>query len=183
MPHRTLLTTKGVVMLDKLRRIGYVAGVSVALVLLAAGCERATGGGFIRSDTGEGKATFGFNARCETTTLEDGREAAVTDGQLQYHDHAANVKFHAELEAFAIISPSPPDRCEAFDPGATTDQFFGGYRAEGGPEEAEGLVILTVRDNGEPGINGDEVRVDLIGGRYSGYSNSGTIEGGNIQVR
>jgi hypothetical protein len=52
----------------------------------------------------------------------------------------------------------------------------------GGPKEAAGFVEIEVVDNGEPGINGDEVTIFLIEGPYDGYYNSGTVQGGNVQV-
>lgn len=41
---------------------------------------------------------------------------------------------------------------------------------------------MRVEDDGEPGINGDTVSITLTGGQYNGYTNSGTVQGGNIQV-
>jgi hypothetical protein len=174
-------------MIGRLRRVSY-AGVLVALaIVVLAGCEHATGGGFIPSATDEGKATFGFSTNCDNTTLENGELAAKVKGQLQYYDREADVKFHASLEPITLEVPSDvTDACGFLD--ELAEQEFGEdsavllYRVQGGPNEAEGLVILQVVDNGEPGINGDEVTITLIGGPYDGYTNSGTIEGGNIQV-
>jgi hypothetical protein len=56
------------------------------------------------------------------------------------------------------------------------------YRVSGGPKEAEGFVEIVVIDNGEPGINGDEVTINVVDGPYDGYYNSGTLQGGNVQV-
>jgi hypothetical protein len=172
-------------MIGGLRKFSYT-GVLVALtIVVLAGCK-ASGGGYITSATGEGKATFAFSGKCTNTTLENGDVAAITKGQLQYNDPAADVKFHAELEDFFVSGSSTP--CEDADSfqDENVDQFSGTYRVSGGPKEAEGFVDLAVRDAGEPGINGDEVFIFLSafqpGGTYDGYSNSGTVQGGNVQV-
>jgi hypothetical protein len=144
----------------------------VAVGMLVAGCN-ASGGGYIPSATDEGKATFGFRGKCENN--EDG--FGVFKGQLQYNDREADVKFHAVLGASLA-----PNSCESVESDPIRDQFDGRYRVSGGPKEAEGTVTLLVEDNGEPGINGDEVTIVLVGGRYDGYFNEGTVEGGNIQV-
>jgi hypothetical protein len=160
-------------MIGGLRRVIYT-GVLVALtIVVLAGCK-ASGGGYITSATGEGKATFAFNGKCTDTTDEFGNPIADVEGQLQYNDHPADVKIHADLGNQDFVG-----FCEDFDPFAA---FVGEYRVSGGPKEAEGLVLLEVLDAGEPGINGDQVAILLDGGRYSGYSNSGTIQGGNVQV-
>jgi hypothetical protein len=102
-------------------------------ILDLAGCK-ASGGGYITSATGEGKPTFAFNGLCTNTTLENGDVAAVTKGQLQYNDPAADVKFHAELEDFFISGSSTP--CEDADSfqNENVDEFSGTYRVSGGPK-------------------------------------------------
>jgi hypothetical protein len=178
---------KGGGMIGGLRRLSYTTALFALTIVVLAGCK-ASGGGYITSDTGEGKATFAFNGKCTNTTLENGDVAAVTKGQLQYNDRSADVKFHADLaESEPLPGTSTP--CEDFDEEFTdedTDEFFGFYRVSGGPKEAEGDVLLEVTDAGEPGINGDEVAIFLTafepGGTYDGYFNSGTVQGGNVQV-
>ena len=175
-------------MIGRLRKVSY-AGVLLALsFVVLAGCETATGGGFIPSATGEGKATFGFSTKCDNVTLENGDVFGEVKGQLQYIDREADVKFHASRDKSLEQVPSDvTDPCGFLDEAA--GQVFGGevsfvlpYWVQGGPKESEGLAILHVVDSGEPGINGDEFTIRLDGGRYNGYTNSGTIEGGNIQV-
>jgi hypothetical protein len=171
-------------MFGGLRRVSYT-GVLVALtIVVLAGCK-ASGGGYIpTAEPGaEGKATFAFNGKCTNTPLENGEVAAVTKGQLQYYDRALDVKIHAKLEDFLIItgSSTPCEDADTFQD-ENVDEFFGTYWVSGGPKEAEGGVDLAVLDAGEPGINGDQVFISLDGGRYSGYSNFGTVQGGNVQV-
>jgi hypothetical protein len=173
-------------MIGGLRRLSYT-GVLVALtIVVLAGCK-ATGGGYIPTAEPdvEGKATFAFNAKCTNTTLESGEVVGVVKGQLQYNDHPADVKIHADLaNAFPdLFGRSTP--CEDFDDFFTdeqTDVFFGTYRVPGEPKEAVGEVTLEVTDAGEPGINGDKVTISLFGGPHGGYTNTGTVQGGNVQV-
>jgi hypothetical protein len=139
-------------------------------------------GGRIPSTVPGEKATFAFSGKCRNTTLENGQEVyGVTKGQLQYNDRAAGVKFHAKLgEGFSFGSSDPcGDVAEA---GGNSASFSGLYRVSGGPKEAEGFVEIVVIDNGEPGINGDEVTINVVDGPYDGYYNSGTLQGGNVQV-
>jgi hypothetical protein len=174
-------------MIGGLRRVSFT-GVLVALTFVVlAGCQ-ATGGGYIPSTIEGEKATFAFNGKCTNTTMTDefGNVIAEVKGQLQYNDRAADVKFHADLVDSFII-PGSSDPCEdAADLGGDSADFTGFYRVSGGPKEAEGVVDLFVRDGGEPGINGDHVAIFLSafqpGGTYDGYTNSGFVQGGNVQV-
>jgi hypothetical protein len=173
-------------MIGWLRRASYT-GVLVALtIVVLAGCEHATGGGYITSATGEGKATFAFNGKCTNTTFETetGEEVVVgvVKGQLQYNDKPADVKFHAEFGGTVLSGTGSATPCEDLETNESTEEFAGVYRVSGGPKEAEGNVRLEVTDAGEPGINGDQVTIRLDGGRYSGYFNTGTVQGGNVQA-
>ena len=167
-------------MIGWLRRFSYTGVLAALTIVVLAGCEQATGGGYITSATGEGKATFAFNGKCTNTTLEDGSVAGVVKGQLQYNDPAADVKFHAELGGTVATGTATP--CEDVDTNESADEFIGSYRVSGGPKEGEGVVILEVTDAGEPGINGDQVTIDPFTGPLAFYFNSGTVQGGNVQV-
>jgi hypothetical protein len=179
-------------MIDRLRKVSY-AGVLLALsFVVLAGCETATGGGFIPSQpTGADKATFGFTTHCKSTTLENGLEAANLKGQFQYYDREADVRFHAFLEPITEVvgGPGVTDACVFLDEQAEQefgeDSFLLEYRVQGGPKEEReelGIVRIHVVDAGEPGINGDELTIEVLSGPYMGYTNTGFIEGGNIQV-
>ncbi len=37
-------------------------------------------------------------------------------------------------------------------------------------------------DDGQPGVDGDTIRVTLTGGAFHGYTNSGVLRGGNIKI-
>jgi hypothetical protein len=171
----------------------------VGVGLLVAGCEQATGGGFISSppplpgEEEEDKATFGFTTNCKNTTLENGDAAAQIKGQFQYYDREADVRFHAFLPPITLsdgfVPPDVTDACVFLDELAEQefgeDSFVLLYRVQGGPKderEEEGLVRVRVVDAGEPGINGDTVTIQVLTGPYEGYTRTGVIEGGNIQV-
>jgi hypothetical protein len=167
-------------MIGWLRRSSYIGVLAALTIVVLAGCEQATGGGYITSATGEGKATFAFNGKCTNTTLENGDVIGEVKGQLQYNDRPADVNFHATLQGTVSTGTATP--CEDQEANESTEEFAGEYRVSGGPKESEGIVDLVVADNGEPGINGDVVLIELIGGRYSGYTNLGTVQGGNVQT-
>lgn len=152
-------------------------GLLIGMALLLTGCTKANGGGWIVSATGSGKATFGFNGKCKDTTL-DGKPAAAISGQVQYKDAPAGVYFHGTINS-TVQGSTCAEVSDDFDAPGSSD-FFGAYRPQ--PSGDSGTFLLTVTDNGEPGINGDGIAIQLVDGLYSGYSNSGPIQGGNIQV-
>ena|ERR687890_369099 len=154
----------------------------VTVGLLVAGCN-ATGGGYIPSATdAEGTATFAFSGKCQNKKLPNGEVAANIKGQIQYYDHPADVKIHAEVTRITVITGSATPCEDQDDTDGDTDVLTGSYRVPGGPKEVAGDVRLEVTDGGEPGINGDQVTISLEGGPYNGYTNSGFVQGGNVQV-
>jgi hypothetical protein len=169
----------------RLRLIATMLGL-VAFALVAAGCHKVNGGGWLTSSTGEGKTTFAFHGKC--VEGEDG-QFLFYEGQLQWNDHGAGVRFHGDVEVALGVS----DGLETCEEAATAlaDTFNGGddsqaqlngtYRPQ--PRGAPGDFELDVDDNGEPGSNGDTVCIQLFGGLYDGYTNCGTIQGGNVQVK
>ena len=67
-------------------------------------------------------------------------------------------------------------------------QLEGTYRRQGKAiRSLQGMFVVQVFDQGEPGssreeITGDSFSIQLIGGAYNGYTRAGYIEGGNVQV-
>jgi hypothetical protein len=169
-------------MIGGLRRVSYTAALVALTIVVLAGCN-ATGGGYIPSTIEGEKATFAFSAKCQNKTLKtETGEVVVAElkGQLQYNDHPADVKIHG-----VFFARTTGDSCEDFDTtDEDTDVFEGVYFVPGGPrrEEDVGTVRLEVTDAGEPGINGDFVMISLFDGPHSGYTNSGFVQGGNVQV-
>jgi hypothetical protein len=118
--------------------------------------EWVTGGGWVDSTAGTGKATFGFVA---------GRSAA--DGSVKGHftlkDHTLGVTIHGDVIAnFMSCTGTPADHSEFL----VTDTASGQQ------------VTVKVNDNGEPGANRDAFSVE-----GAAYSNPGPLlRGGNIQA-
>jgi hypothetical protein len=142
------------------------------------GCSgRFTGGGYIDSVAGApAKATFGINFE----GIDDGsgqglciiyRDPITTEtygvgkGHGDYNDHGAGVKFQFDCDKVGF--PLFDNRCF----------YYGRYNSEAG----DGDVYVAVTANGDPFDHSDDaLYVDLHGGPYDGYSNSGTIKGGNF---
>jgi hypothetical protein len=149
-------------------------GRRVALLLLA-GCDKATGGGWIPG-TMDAQANFGFTVKCRTTQASDGSPIAnLYDGQIEWNDGA--IRFHGDVQPVQMTGS-----CEDVHQPAVTVFFQGTYRPK--PNGLPGSFVAMVTDGGEPGtINGDAIAIQLNGGQFNGYSNGGSIQGGNIQIR
>jgi len=59
-------------------------------------------------------------------------------------------------------------------------EILGTYRPQ--PRGATGDFLVVITDAGEPGRNDDTFSIELTGGAHNGYTNSGTLGGGNIQI-
>jgi hypothetical protein len=183
-------------MRGNLRRYAGFAGLLLLLALMATGCDQVTGGGYIHSAnlTSNEKANFGFSAICKKDEPFIGGgtgSAKFYEGQLQWDDHGANVKFHGDVnERLGVQTAGVPasKQCEAADAffgENTTDATFGGtYTPEHstGPAD-EGTFTVNVTNTGKGGINGDTIEITLDDGRYNGYTNAGVVEGGQIDIK
>ena len=150
-----------------------------ALALGAIGCDQFNGGGWLQSSTGEDKATFAVHGKCEEA--QDplfGQVAVLYEGKLQYNDHGADVRFHGDVELF--ILDIEVDSCKELAQ-STVVRFVGNYRPQ--PSGVPGEFTGTVRDNGEPGFEGDTFSISVLTGQYAGYENTGPLQGGNTQVK
>src|SRR4029078_1965235 len=59
----------------------------------------------------------------------------------------------------------------------------GHYVSTSKSDPGAGTLQLSICDNGEPGpTEGDTICIHVTSGPYAGYSNSGTLQGGNLQV-
>ena len=157
--------------------------VSTLVVLLCAialaSCAKASGGGWMLSATGSGKATFGFSGKCKDSTV-DGVPTAKITAQLEYNDAPAGVRLHGIVSDTTFPGETCAQVQAAWDtPGSST--FSGIYRPQSGGEEGRFFVTLT--DAGNPGLKGDQFSLLLLGGDYDGYSNTAPLGGGNIKVR
>jgi hypothetical protein len=144
----------------------------VACYAVLTGClGKWTGGGWIVSGSGSGKATFGVNYLCTENNQ---------NGHLQYVDHSPGlpgvnqVRFHAnflfEGDCVGPGEPIPP-----------VLQAIGVYEPQPRKRGEGGLLFLTLTDGGEPGAGDDTFDLLLVDGLYDGYMNSGSLSGGNIQ--
>ncbi len=113
----------------------------------------ATGGGWI--PIGNGKGTFGFVAGYKD-------HQTSPSGNLVYIDHTIGMK----VKATSVTSYT----------GSGNTRTFGGDASING---ASGYTYsVTVVDNGEPGAGHDTFSIHLS----TGYSASGTLGGGNIEI-
>src|SRR5438128_1510154 len=150
-----------------------------ALPLFAAGCYKATGGGWIPSspEVGADKASFGFTARCVDTEENGLPVAKLFDGQLEWQD--GPVRLHGVVGPEPFFLTLPGEQCKDFRGLFSSQLFVGQYDPQAGG--ASGFFIVTVTDGGEPGgINGDFIQIELVDGLYNGYVNAGFLQGGNL---
>jgi len=100
-----------------------------------------------------GKDTFGFNAGF--------RGDCVLKGHLEYQDHANGIR----ISTSSITSYG----------GSGTSRTFSGQATVNGQAVT---YTVTAVDNGEPGAGADQFTITLS----NGYSASGTLGGGNIEI-
>ena len=161
-------------------RIWSMRGVAVALALLFAGCDQATGGGWISSATGADKASFGFSVRCRTIQQDGNTRVLLYNGQLEWQDGMVRFHGHVEPDEFLVLGSARCDDLDQINFGIVL--FSGTYRPQSGG--AAGTFSALVIDTGERGkIKGDFISIQLAGGQYPTYFNAGDIQGGSIQVR
>jgi hypothetical protein len=169
----------------RIARRGGAAGISLATVLVLAGCHEAQGGGYIGepvegSPIYNGDAKFGFNFQCDDEVK----------GQITYHDTStkgvfAGIRLHGTVEK-VLIDGVPADTCEEVVE-APVALFEGSYRSQDTTLLGRGRFTVQVFDQGEPSrsvgeFTGDGFSIELHGGPYAAYTRAGDIEGGNIQV-
>lgn len=134
-----------------------------ALALFGVGCNKATGGGWFINDLSDNdnKITFGFNAQ------PTGKH--TVKGKFQLIDHGSKTKIHGTFS----------DGVFEDDPTPTRSRFWGpcSINGEDGYE-----VFVWVEDNGEPGVQGDEIYIEIYFDDELVDSYHGILEGGNIQV-
>jgi hypothetical protein len=139
------------------RAFRFLPAVGLAAIAVA-GCK-ATGGGFINSATGANAAYFGF-------TWNSTNSGNVVSGS--WHDGWVKFKLDGGL---VFESPGP---C-ANSPG----QYVSTSKSNPGT----GTIDARICDYGEPGpTSGDTISVQLNGGPYDGYTDGGTLRGGNLQL-
>ena len=151
-------------MLKGIVRVLALGVLSVAMLLMAAGChgsyDKLNGGGWMLSANGDDRATFGIHF-----------DGTRSDARGTYHDHGTDVRFK-----FAGVSDFVLGRELR-----TCAHFEANYKSQDKKQSGSGTVEVTACDNGEPGVNGDTLRIHVLDGPYAGYRNAGPILGGNFQ--
>jgi len=110
-------------------------------------------------------ASFGFQTYA-TDSDGDG-QADTFNGQFQFNDLAAGVSVHLPITQALMADPDPIT-------GVPT------LRASGTGPNGE-LFSATVEDHGQPGVSPDDkLSILIFGGPTGIYTNSGTINNGNV---
>jgi len=150
--------------MDRIRRPALILGALAVSALVFAGCT-ANGGGWIPGQYAK-KATFGFTWQADEGFLSVSPTLAKGSWSDGY------VKFR--IANGGVTSFSFSGDCLSGD-----GQYVSTNRnASGG-----GDIHIDLCDYGEPGpSSGDSVAVNLTSGPYS-YSNSGTLQGGNLKFK
>ena len=177
--------------MNKTQRSVVIFSLAGALTFFCFGCESFTGGGWIPSAAGgKAKATFGLALTC----TDDGQGGLVFSGTVQYNDHGflvtgANGK-QMPLSLNATVPPTPESgiTCEQFDLIEQNALGFNNvyvlpYLPQPTTAGAGGQIAIQVQDNGQTGPNhADVLTIAVEGGLYSGYFNTGNLQGGNISI-
>lgn len=159
-----------------------LAGLGLAALVLAGCSTFFTGGGWIRGVEG-GKATFGFSVKCNGPDPEICAPARVNG---TYGDQSVGVKlkFDGGIIAGPEFCAINPQACDNLP--VDLNQCMGGevfYTSQDKKQPGSGSLLLIACDLGEPGrLSGDFLAIDVESGPYDGYSNEGTIQGGNLQA-
>jgi hypothetical protein len=129
-----------------------------AIALGVAGCK-ATGGGFIPSAVGADAAHFGFVM--QTNKGDNVVHGTYRDGYVQLRFDGGSVSMN--------LNP-----CATW----TVD-----YVSTSADNPGSGTAQVVICDNGKAGpTNDDSLSIQIQSGPYAGYSNSGTLAGGNLQI-
>lgn len=181
------------------RGIGLIPLVLI-LALVASGCTKITGGGWIQSFSPiEGEnATFGFTALCKNTTTTVGGisvpTAVLHGGQFEFEDHGLDVSVHGTVETLPL-QEFPSTTCKDLRsvPNLLGAGAFGGtYRTQPGMTPShQGEFFVQVLDAGKPPqvdpitgmVLADNICIDLAGVSVPfAYHNCGDLEGGSLKV-
>jgi len=162
----------------------------VVFTVLSVGCESFTGGGWIVSKSGApAKANFGFNLSC----TNDGQGGVVVSGSVEYQDKGwlvtgadlmtRTLSLHATLDPLTLTTTCENlDALEQFLFGQS-NVYFLSYVPQPPSVGPGGVVLIQPIDNGKAGPDStDTLNIAVSTGAYSGYTNTGTLQGGNINL-
>ncbi len=181
------------------RRLFFTGAVSIVLLLVLSACAaKASGMGWMQSNGGGKKATFGFVYNCTKGTFNlDGTVVLCTEALFEgsYHDPqgtltdelgaiiATEVDVDFQGEGTMVTVPALPGFNNCMGNPALL------YESQnpdmpGDPNGPDGTLNLIACDGGEPGpSSNDFIFIDVTSGPFTGYRNAGPVEGGNIQVK
>jgi hypothetical protein len=172
--------------MNNMKKIGVF--LMCTTMLLMSGCHWFSGGGWFAGLLG-GKAHFGFEMYCaETGEAPPGFPWVFYDGEIQFMDRKAGVRFHGDFVWNVAVTDGVSSCEEAAQ--LLVDDFGGShYEALGifgtcrtQPGNVPGTFTLSVVDDGSPGVGAEdwiEVTTNCTSDG-SFYSNSGILGGGNI---
>jgi hypothetical protein len=126
----------------------------MAWLLPTATAGQATGGGQIANASGQAKVAFGFTAKSDSTGTKG--ECSVVD-----NSPVTNIKIHC-TDVTTLVETG------------NKATFFGDASVNG----TATTYRIDVQDNADPGAGADTFSIQTA----SGYSASGTLVDGNIQV-
>ncbi len=170
---------------------GYLltAGLIVLLAFITTGCPCTTargGGSILIADNEKNpktphKATFGFQMVC---TQQPGEDPCVS-GQLEYQDHrpwkSKSVSFHGVLTGQTPFIGPDGQPLEVTNENQAA--FAGTYKPQPESLGEGGTFVVQVQDFGKKGpSDGDTFSITLCGGVFDGYTQSGSLVGGNIKT-
>jgi hypothetical protein len=169
------------------RRLFGLIPLVIGLAMVASGCDKLTGGGWIQSASlvlGQ-KASFSFVAHCSNTTVDGVPAAEFYDGEFEFSDQSFNplVKIHGDVQPW-VFGTELGVTCSEFKKTDlnlfTAMGFQGVYRTQTTPS-GQGNFVVEISDGGEPAsIDGDTITVSLDGA--VDYFNVGVVQGGDIQI-
>jgi hypothetical protein len=170
----------------KHRRPRLSAAFLALFALLASGCYKATGGGWLPSSpiVGADKAHFGFSVMCKTKQQNGTTVAILYGGQLEWHD--GWVQFHARVEPFEFATLQGRSCRDLRETSVGILQFSGTYEPQ--PGGLSGNFVAVVVDSDRLSeeftefFNADSIQIELLGGQHAGYFNAGPVQQGSIQV-
>jgi len=150
-------------------------------------CQKSNGGGYIDSATGNGKATFGVQIKCDNILHESGNYVGRLTGNLQLNDHAAGVKIHGKIDVIPYEFDSGLTSCEMmsteFDGplGQSISLTAGTYTSQPGNQTGEFAILLVDNDpQFTDCLDGDGMEIEVIGD--ISYQNGGCLRGGNLSI-
>jgi hypothetical protein len=178
---------------ENIKRIMNQKKLTMFIVLLTVSlfnvsCKKSNGGGFIDSivDGGNGKATIGYQIKCDNILHSSGEYVGHVTGNVQFNDHPAGIKVHADIDFIPFESDPTLTSCEVLaasidagnpSPPLILSTVVGTYGNHSG--QAGDLALAVITEN--PFCpTGDGFIIELTGDII--YQNGGCLNGGNLTI-